>query len=167
VRADRPVDVEWGASRKDCLLDPSGMSLRVQCATDAAGSLTVSATLTAEDGTQARVSQRIDLAAASPASMRVGLLALPEVNTGDTVQLRANVRYQGARVRAVLNLQQYAGRQRGWVTVATVRTGDDGLAQFRVRRDTPGTRIFRVQVRTAKGSGWQTSTSSSREIAVV
>ena len=67
----------------------------------------------------------------------------------------------------MLELQQYAGRTRGWVTVATTTTDDAGRAQFTVRRSTPGARTFRVLVRTAGDSGWRTSVSAPRAIDVV
>jgi hypothetical protein len=166
VRADRPVDVAWTASPASCLTRTSGSSARVQCATNVSGSVTVRATVTAHDGTQTRLSQRVLLSAA-PARLSVGLLALPRVAVGETALLRTNVRYKGTRVRAALSLQQYAGRQRGWVTIDTTTTDDEGLAVFSLRRHTAGLRTFRVQVRTAKGSGWQTSRSASRQIDIV
>lgn len=166
VAADRPVTVEWSSGSKPCLADRSGTRVRVQCPTSASGSVTVTARVTAQDGTVARVNQRI-LLSGSPARMTVGLLALPEVAVGDTAVLRANVRYGSSRVHAVLALQQYAGRARGWVTVATTTTDANGQAQFSVRRSTPGARTYRVLVRTAGDSGWQTSTSAPRVIDVV
>jgi hypothetical protein len=166
VTADRPATVEWTSGAKACLIAPSGRRVRLQCPTSASGTVTVTASVTAEDGTVARVNQRLVLSG-PPARMTVGLLALPEVAVGDTAVLRANVRYGSAHVHAVLALQQYAGRARGWVTLATATTDDAGQARFSVRRATPGARTYRVLVRTAGSSGWQTSTSAPRVIAVV
>jgi hypothetical protein len=124
------------------------------------------ATLTAEDGTVARVNRRIVLSAAA-ASMTVDVRAPSDVTVGEVAPVRARVTYRGGPVMAALSLQQYAGVTRGWVTIDTATTAADGLAEFSVRRGTVGLRTYRVQVRTAKGSGWDVSRSSSVQVGVV
>jgi hypothetical protein len=167
VRADRPVQVRWSASPRSCLAPgTSGSRARVQCPTNVRRAVTVTATLTADDGTVARVNHRITLSAGR-ASMDVALAGPSEVPVGEPALLAATVRYKGRPVNAALSLQQYAGRSRGWVTIATSVTGGDGSAEFTVRRDTSGSRTYRVQVRSAKGSGWRTSGSSSLVVGVV
>jgi hypothetical protein len=165
--ADRPVRTVWTSSKASCLGSwTSGARVRVQCPTDATGSVTLMATLTAEDGTVARVSRRIVLSAGT-ASLTVATQSPAEVEVGQAAPLQAQVTYRGGPVMAALSLQQYAGRTRGWVTIDTVTTGADGLAEFSLRRDTVGPRTYRVLVRTAKGSGWETSLSSSVPMLVV
>jgi hypothetical protein len=138
----------------------------VQCPTNVGGSVTFVATVTADDGSVSRASQRI-LLSAKPASLTVDVQAPTQVEVGQVAVIGARVTYRERPVMAALSLQQYAGRTRGWVTIDTVTTGADGLAQFSARRDTVGPRTYRVQVRTAKGSGWETSRSSSVPILVV
>jgi hypothetical protein len=163
--ADRPVRTVWTSNK--CLdAWTSGPRVRAQCPTDVGGSVTFMATLTAEDGTVARVNRRIVLSA-KPATMTVDVAAPAQVEVGQAAMIDAQVTYREGPVMAALSLQQYAGRTRGWVTIDTVTTGADGLAQFSVRRDTVGPRTYRVQVRTAKGSGWETSRSSSVPMLVV
>jgi hypothetical protein len=166
LRADRPVDVEWRTSRRQCVLDASGSTAVLQCPSDVGGSVTVTATATAEDGTWARVNRRITLSGTS-ARLAVGLLALPQVAVNEQARLRANVKYDGARVWAAVRLQQYAGKARGWVTLETALTDREGWVEFVARRSTSGERTYRVLVRTAQGSGWETSVSPSRAVAVV
>jgi hypothetical protein len=167
VGADRPVRTVWTASKKSCLEAwTTGARVRVQCPTTTAGSVTLMATVTAEDGTVARVNRRIVLSG-SPASMAVDVVSPSEVVVGGAAPLRARVTYRDRAVLAAVSLQQYAGRTRGWVTIDTATTGADGLAEFSVRRDTVGVRTYRVQVRTADGSGWVTSRSSSVQVDVV
>jgi hypothetical protein len=165
--ADRPVRTVWSSSGNKCLdAWTSGPRVRVQCPTDVGGSVTFMATLTAEDGSQSRVSRRVVLSA-KPASMTIDVQAPAQVEVGQAAVIDAQVTYRDRPVMAALSLQQYAGRVRGWVTINTVTTAADGLAQFSVRRDTLGPRTYRVQVRTAKGSGWETSRSSSVPMLVV
>lgn len=165
--ADRPVRTVWTSSGNKCLdAWTSGARVRVQCPTDVGGAVTFLATLTAEDGTVSRVNQRIVLSA-KPASMTVDVVSPAQVEVGQRAVIGAQVTYRERPVMAALSLQQYAGRTRGWVTIDTVTTAADGLAQFSVRRDTIGPRTYRVQVRTAKGSGWETSRSSSVHMLVV
>jgi hypothetical protein len=112
------------------------------------------------------VNRRIVLSA-KPATMTVDVAAPAQVEVGQAAMIDAQVTYREGPVMAALSLQQYAGRTRGWVTIDTVTTGADGLAQFSVRRDTVGPRTYRVQVRTANGSGCETSRSSSVPMLVV
>ena len=167
VGADRPVRTVWTSSKKSCLPAwTTGPRVRVQCPTTTTGSVTLMATLTAEDGTVARVNRRIVLSA-TPASMAVDVLVPPEVHVGGPAPLQVQVTYRDRAVLAAVSLQQYAGRARGWVTIDTATTGTEGVAAFSVRRDTVGMRTYRVQVRTAKGSGWETSRSPSVQVDVV
>ena len=167
VGADRPVRTVWTSNKKSCLEAwTTGARVRVQCPTTTAGSVTLMATVTAEDGTVARVNRRIVLSG-TPVSMTVDVLSPPVVEVGQAAPVRAQVTYRDKAVIAALSLQQYAGRTRGWVTIDTATTGADGLAEFSVRRDTVGVRTYRVQVRSADGSGWETSRSSSVQVAVV
>jgi hypothetical protein len=99
--------------------------------------------------------------------MTIDVQAPAQVEVGQAAVIDAQVTYRDRPVMAALSLQQYAGLVRGWVTINTVTTAADGLAQFSVRRDTLGPRTYRVQVRTAKGSGWETSRSSSVPMLVV
>lgn len=166
VRSDRPVTVTWRSSMPECLDEPAGPEVRLQCPTDVAGSVTVTATATADDGTQARVSRRV-LLSDTPARLTVTLDAVPEVDVDAAGLLVAVVTYNGLSVRGPVVLQQYAGRTRGWVTLDTAVTDAQGRVEFTVRRSTVGLRTYRVQVRTADGSGWQTSTSPSATVDVV
>jgi hypothetical protein len=167
VRADRDVAVRWTSSQDACLADgTAGPSVRVQCPTDVPGSVTALATLTASDGTVTRVNHRIELSAGR-VGMDVALVAPREVPTGESALLLADVGYKHGKVKAALALQQYAGRDRGWVTIDATTTGSNGIGTFSVRRTTSGLRTYRVLVLTAEGSGWETSVSSSVVVDVL